>query len=241
MPANSSTRPKAVANTGKLTKAVTTNGFSFDPQAAVRLISRRDGIMKQVIRAAGPFALKLQRDPLQMLVRSILSQQISTSAARSIREKLECALPGGRVTARALSELSPEDTRACGISNQKHGYIQDLVQRVNSGDVNLRRLSTASDQEIIAKLVQVHGIGVWTAKMFLIFCLGRPDVLPFEDYGVRAAIRNLYGLAELPSRAQVETIAEPWRPFATVASWYCWRSLDLVKNKSQAVTKRDAK
>lgn len=162
-----------------------------------------------------------------MLVRSIVFQQISGAAARTILGRLTEALPGKKLTPEGLAALSTEEYRLAGVSKQKGGYLQSLAALSLSGDLKLARIGRYADEDVIAQLTQVKGIGVWTAQMFLMFSLGRPDVLPWDDLGVRQAIRKLYGLAEMPTRAESERIAAPWRPYASVASWYCWRSLEI--------------
>jgi DNA-3-methyladenine glycosylase II len=126
-----------------------------------------------------------------------------------------------------VAALSTQQLRAAGLSPQKTSYLHDLAAKVRDGTVRLDRVHRMSDEEVIAELIQVKGIGVWTAQMFLMFSLGRPDVFPHDDLGIRAALRKLYGLADLPRREESLAIAEPWRPYATIACWYCWRSLDL--------------
>jgi DNA-3-methyladenine glycosylase II len=206
--------------------------------AAINHVRNADPVMSRIIEDVGPFTLRLERDRFQMLVRSIISQQISTSAARSIRQRLEnLAGPEGLTPAR-LASLSVEELRAAGISPQKASYLQDLSQRVAAGDVQLRHIGRRSDEQIIEQLTQIKGIGRWTAQMFLIFSLGRWDVFPHDDLGVRTALRWHYGLDDLPDKATSQTIAEPWRPYATVAVWYCWRSLDRrrqTKPKNTAI------
>jgi DNA-3-methyladenine glycosylase II len=184
-------------------------------------------VLRRLIKQVGPLALKLDRDPFRMLVRSILSQQISTSAARYIRLRLEERLGRGGITCKNLNSLETGALRECGLSGQKQAYITDLVCRVDNGQINMREIARLPDDEVIQQLTQVKGIGVWTVKMLLIFCLGRGDVLPFEDYGVRAAMRNLYDLPDLATKGEALEIGEPWHPYCSVASWYCWRSLDL--------------
>jgi DNA-3-methyladenine glycosylase II len=165
-----------------------------------------------------------------MLVRSIVSQQISTSAARAIRRRLqELAGPEG-LTAANLARFGADELRSVGLSPQKASYVADLAAKANDGTVDLRRIGRLSDDDVVETLTQVKGIGRWTAQMFLIFSLGRSDVFPHDDLGVRTAIRDRYGLPELPDRATSHAIAAPWRPYASVASWYCWRSLDLARN-----------
>lgn len=116
--------------------------------------------------------------------------------------------------------------RALGLSGQKSAYIRDLACKTRDGDVVFRRLSRLADDDVIAHLTPVKGIGVWTVQMFLIFALRRPDVLPVADYGIRVAIKKAYGLPDLPKPAEMETVAAPWRPYRSVACWYLWRSLD---------------
>ena len=187
-------------------------------------------IMRQIIDEVGPFTLRLERDRFRMLVRSIISQQISTGAARSIRRRLEeLAAPVG-LTAASLTRFSSEQLRSAGISPQKAKYILDLAANVQDGDVDLRQMGRFSDERVIEQLTTVKGIGRWTAQMFLIFSLGRMDVFPHDDLGVRSAIRDRYGLDELPDKETSCAIADKWRPYASVASWYCWRSLDVVRN-----------
>ncbi|HET9220268.1 MAG TPA: DNA-3-methyladenine glycosylase 2 family protein [Terriglobia bacterium] len=183
--------------------------------------------MREVIRRAGPFAMKLKRDRFQALVYSILGQQISGKAAAAVRQKLEdLARPEGLTPSR-LSSFSLDELRSAGLSRQKASYILDLAQRVDEGTLSLERLARRPDDAVIESLIEVKGIGVWTAHMFLIFSLGRLDVLPHGDYGVRSAIQKLYNLEDLPDRDTCHRIAEPWRPYASIASWYCWRSLEF--------------
>ena len=171
--------------------------------------------------------MKLRRDRFQALVFSILSQQISGKAAAAIRRKfLDFVGPDG-LNARFISTLTVADLRTVGLSRQKATYILDLAQRVHEGTLPLERLARLSDDEVIEALIAVKGIGVWTAHMFLMFSLGRLDIMPHGDYGVRSAIQKLYGLDELPDRQTCHRIAECWRPYASIAAWYCWRSLEL--------------
>ncbi len=199
-------------------------------QAARRHLRAADPVMKAIIDAVGPYTLRFDRDRFGLLVRSIVSQQISTNAARAIRKRLqELAGPAG-LTAANLVRFTTDELRSVGLSPQKAAYVADLTAKVNGGTVDLRRIGRLSDEQVVETLTQVKGIGRWTAQMFLIFSLGRPDVFPHDDLGVRAAIRDRYGLADLPDKATSLAIATPWRPYASVASWYCWRSLDLARN-----------
>ena len=196
-------------------------------QKARRHLRAADPVMKAVIDAVGPCSLGLERNRFRMLVCSIISQQISGSAASSIFKRLR-KLAGHRgLNAANLAQFTVEELRSVGLSSQKASYMADLAQKVNEGTVDLRQIGRLSDERVIEQLTQVKGIGRWTAQMFLIFSLGRLDVFPYDDLGVRTAIRNRYGLANLPDKPTALAIAAPWRPYATVASWYCWRSLDL--------------
>jgi DNA-3-methyladenine glycosylase II len=196
-------------------------------ERGVKHLRRADPVLRNVIRRAGPFTLKLRHDRFQALVFSIVSQQISGKAALSIRQKLIDRVGLKGLTPEGVSALSMEDLRAVGLSKQKASYIRDLAERVRAGAVPLRHLARLSDDDVIEALIQIKGIGVWTAHMFLIFSLGRLDVMPHGDYGVRSAIQKLYGLDALPDRATCHRIAEPWRPYASIAAWYCWRSLEF--------------
>ena len=199
-------------------------------KAAVRHLRHRDPVMRRLIDEVGPFTLRPERDRFLMLVRSIISQQISTGAARSIRLRLEQLLAPGSICPKTLVGRGTTALRSVGLSPQKATYVLDLAQKTLDGTVALRSIGRCSDDVVIDRLTQVKGIGRWTAQMFLIFALGRLDVFPEDDLGVRSAMRNLYGLADLPDKSTSRTIAEAWRPYASVASWYCWRSLDLAKN-----------
>ncbi len=189
-----------------------------------------DPVMKSMIDDVGPYTLRFERDRFGLLVRSIVSQQISTVAARAIRKRLlELVGPDG-LTAANLARFTADQLRAVGLSRQKAFYMADLATKVNNGTVDLQRIGRLSDERVVEMLTQVKGIGRWTAQMFLIFALGRPDVFPHDDLGVRTAIRDRYGLADLPDKKTSHAIAAPWRPFASVATWYCWRTLDLARN-----------
>ena len=197
-------------------------------EAAAKHLRKKCPVMRRVVDQVGPCTMKVQRDRFGMLARSILYQQISGHAAKAILGRLLSRLPDGRLTAAGLATLSDEAFRESGVSGQKAGYLRSLAGLNLDGTVKLTGLAKWSDQEIIDELVRIKGVGVWTAQMFLMFSLGRPDVLPWDDLGVRMAVRKLYGLEEMPKRADCERIAAPWRPYASIGSWYCWRSLEIV-------------
>jgi len=200
-------------------------------ELALRHLRRADPVMRQVIRKAGPFALQRRRNRFRALVFSILGQQISGKAAAAIRARLVDYLKPRPISAASIALMSSQELRSVGLSTQKASYLLDLAERVASGALKLDRVSRLPDDEVIAALTQIKGIGVWTAQMFLIFSLGRMDVFPHDDLGVRVAIRNLYGLDELPNKEVSHRIAAPWRPYASIASWYCWRSLEFKDKK----------
>ena len=195
-------------------------------RSAQTQLKKNDPQMREIIRRVGPFTLRPKSNHFQMLANSIISQQISVAAAQTISERLLERLGRGGLTATAISKLDLDQLREVGISRQKGTYLLDLVQHVEAGDLNLKSLARKSDDVIVEQLTVVKGIGVWTAQMFLIFSLGRLDVLPVGDYGIRKAIQQEYELAELPSPKEIERLAQPWRPYATIASWYLWQSLD---------------
>lgn len=199
----------------------------LDQRIIHRHFRRADPTMAEVVRRIGPMTLRPQRDRFRMLVRSILSQQISTAAARTIRRRLEEHLGADGVRPESLARMTPAQFRALGVSRQKAGYLRDLAGKCRDGQVRLARLGRLDDEQVIAELTQVRGIGRWSAQMFLIFSLGRLDVFPHDDLGVRSAIRRLYGFAQLPGKDQCLAIGQRWRPYATVGSWYCWRFLEL--------------
>ncbi|MBW3540390.1 MAG: DNA-3-methyladenine glycosylase 2 family protein [Planctomycetes bacterium] len=189
-------------------------------------LRRADPVMRDLVERVGQFRLRRARDRFRLLVRSIVSQQISTKAARSIRLRLEQLVAPQPPTALNLSRLATSAMRGAGLSAQKAAYLLDLCEHVLDGRLRLETIGRKSDEDIIADLVQVKGIGRWTAQMFLIFGLVRLDVFPHDDLGVRTALHRLYRLEDLPKRAAAEGIAAAWRPYASIATWYCWRSLD---------------
>lgn len=192
--------------------------------------------MRDLIPTCPPLTtLTLKTNRFGSLADSILSQQISIHAARSVRRRLDELAGPGDVTAETITRLTNDELRGAGISRPKIAYLKDLSERVCSGEVRLDQLGRLKDENVIAELTRVKGIGVWTAQMFLIFSLGRLDVLPYDDFGVRTAIKRLYDLDELPDKATALEIAAPWRPWATVASWYCWRSHEKQGRKSGGI------
>jgi DNA-3-methyladenine glycosylase II len=183
-------------------------------QSARRHLRGKDPVMAAIINAVGPYTLRFERDRFSMLVRSIISQQISTSAARAIRKRLMDLVGPDGLTADNLATFTVDELRPVGLSPQKASYVADLAAKLNDGTVNLRQIGRLSDENVVEILTQVKGIGRWTAQMFLIFSLGRPDVFPHGDLGVKTAIRDRYGLDDLPDKATSQAIATPWRPYS---------------------------
>jgi len=201
-------------------------------EQGLRHLRSADPVMARMIRQVGPFAMRLERNRFWMLVRAILSQQLSTKAARTICARVEMLLEGQRIP-QAVGSLTVEQLRTAGVSLRKSEYILELAQEVASGNVVLANIGRRKDEEIVKLLTEARGIGRWTAEMFLIFSLGRLDVLPVSDLGIRTAIRDNYALTKLPSESECQRIGSNWRPFTSVASWYCWRSIDAVTPKKK--------
>ena len=195
-------------------------------RSAERHLARSCPHMQEVIRVVGPCELQTQPDGFRMLVRSVTAQQISGTAARAIGGRLEALVGADGISASSLRACDEEQLRTVGYSGRKASYLLALSDAVLDGGLDLAGMDRLEDEEVIRQLTQVRGIGVWTAKMYLIFCLGRPDVLPHEDLGVRQALRRFHALEALPDKCRSIELARPWRPYASVASWYCWRSLD---------------
>jgi DNA-3-methyladenine glycosylase II len=206
--------------------ALRTRPLPYDPEAARRHISRRDATMRAIVKACGPLDLRRRGTPFQSLMRALLYQQLAGAAAAAIERRF-LGLYGGRAPApKELLLTTPEQLRSVGLSRQKSSYLHSLAEHFENGTLSDRRLPRLSDDEVVAAVTQIKGIGRWTADMLLLFSLGRPDVLPVGDYGVRKSMMLSYGLAELPDPKTMERVAGPWRPYRSAASWYLWRSMD---------------
>ncbi len=193
---------------------------------AILHLKKADPVLGSVIQRVGRYRIEYRDPGFQTLVRSIVYQQLSGRVASVIFGRLAALLPDGDITPAAILKLTPAKMRRAGLSKQKTSYIRDLARKTVRGKLKFELLPFLSDDDVIEELTQVKGIGVWTAHMFLIFALQRPDVLPVGDLGVRSAIRKVYGLEELPRAEQMVELAAAWRPYCSVASWYLWRSLD---------------
>jgi DNA-3-methyladenine glycosylase II len=192
---------------------------------AIQHLRLSDPILAEIIDRVGEFRMEFREPGFETLTRSIVYQQLSGRVARVIFGRLLKAC-GGSLTPGAVLKLRPARMRALGLSMQKTAYIRDLARHTRDGTVVFDELAGLSDEDVIERLTQVKGIGVWTAHMFLMFALQRHDVFPSGDLGIRNAIRKAYGFVELPQAGEMHVLAEKWRPYCTVASWYLWRSLE---------------
>ena len=192
-----------------------------------RLLARRDPVIRDLMRRHGRCGLAdaQHTDPFRALVRAIVSQQLSTKAAATIAGRVE-ALLGGTLTPEGIAGVSDPQLRAVGLSGQKIGYMRDLCARIQDGSLPLDSLHTLDDAAVVEALTKVKGIGRWTAEMFLMFRLHRPDVLPVGDLGIVKAVQRAYGLRKAPDPKRLTRIGEPWRPYRSIACWYLWASLD---------------
>jgi len=194
---------------------------------AVRHLKKSDPVLAAIIERVGPCKLTFREPTFESLVRSIAFQQLNGKAARTIYDRLVAAA-GGALTPESILALSVEQMRAVGLSRQKLSYIRDLAERAISGEIDFARLPEMSDEDVIEHLTRVKGIGVWSAQMFLMFALRRPNILPTTDYGVRAAIMKNYRKRKLPDHKQIVKLARAWHPYCSVACWYLWRSGETI-------------
>jgi DNA-3-methyladenine glycosylase II len=191
---------------------------------AKRALARRDAVMGAIIRSRPKVFLMRRGEPFLTLARAICGQQISVKAAQSVWDRVVACC--GEVTPEKVLSRPRPQLRACGLSDRKTEYIADLAQHFADGRIHVHRWPEMSDEEIIAELVEVRGIGRWTAEMFLIFNLMRPDVFPLDDLGLQKAIRVSYFRKKSVSIRTMRKLGESWRPWRSVATWYLWRSLD---------------
>lgn len=204
-------------------------GQSVDYAVARRTLARRDPILRDLMRRHGACGLAASQrtDPFQALVHAIISQQLSTRAAATIASRVD-ALLGGLPGPATLAKVSDAQLRSAGLSGQKIGYLRALSAHVTDGSLVLDALDAMPDEAVIEALTQVKGIGRWTAEMFLMFRLHRPDVLPVGDLGINKAVQRAYRLRTVPSPTRLLRLGESWRPYRSVACWYLWASLSNV-------------
>ncbi|HWX54896.1 MAG TPA: DNA-3-methyladenine glycosylase [Verrucomicrobiae bacterium] len=193
---------------------------------ALTHLQKSDPVLASIITRVGAYKITYREPAFETLVRAIVFQQLSTKAASTIYGRFEAAA-GGAATPEAIQGLTVGEMRRCGLSKQKIGYIRDLAGHALEGKLNFEQLHAMPDDEVIAVLTDIKGIGVWTAHMFLMFALRRHDVLPTGDLGIQSAIKRAYGKRAMPKPKQIEKIAKNWHPYCSVASWYLWRSLEL--------------
>jgi len=200
---------------------------------ALTHLRKVDPVLRDVIERVGPCKLRPYTDGshFEFIARSIIYQQLSGKAAATIHGRVQ-TLCGGTVTAAPLSGLPDDALRGCGLSRQKLGYLRDLSAHAADGSLDTAHFAEMPDEEITRQLTLVKGVGVWTAQMFLMFRLGRPDVLPVLDLGVRKGVQRAYRLRKLPDAKRVEKIARPWAPYRTIGSWYMWRVLELAAKRA---------
>jgi len=203
--------------------------LAIDYSRARRVLARRDPILRDLMRRHGPCGLAESQhtDPFVALLHAIISQQLSTKAAATIAGRVEALMDGTPTAARAAA-VTDQQLRGAGLSGQKVRYLRDLCARIEAGTLPLDTLDHMTDDQVIDALTQVKGIGRWTAEMFLMFRLHRPDVLPLDDLGIIKAVQRVYRLRKVPSPARLLRLGESWRPYRSVACWYLWASLDNV-------------
>jgi len=195
---------------------------------AVAHLSKHDPVLAPVIAQSGPCTIQPHKDYYQELVDSIISQQLSVHAARAIENRFRDLFGGKFPAPQEILSTDVETLRGIGFSRAKAAYVLDLAQHIVDGKVKFDHLDNLSNEEVLAELIQVKGIGEWTVHMFLMFCMGRLDVLPVGDLGIRNGVRKLYKLSNAPTPDKVTQIAKKnhWHPYESVASWYVWQSLD---------------
>jgi 3-methyladenine DNA glycosylase/8-oxoguanine DNA glycosylase len=210
--------------------------LSFDAEAAIAHLTDRDAKLGALIAKVGPLALVTEtaRSTFEALARAIVYQQLHGKAAATIFARLGALFPRGRLRPEALLALEEAALRGAGLSRNKMLALRDLAARTLDGTVpHVRRLHTMTDEDIVTQLAEVRGIGRWTVEMLLIFRLGRPDVLPVHDYGVRHGFKLAYRKRALPTPKELARHGEKWRPFRTAASWYLWRAVDLARTTTR--------
>src|SRR2546422_2154949 len=204
--------------------------LTYDPESAVTHLQAADPALARLIAEIGPFTLEPRDGSFRTLGRAIFFQQLAGPAARAILNRVLATLGTDEERWFAPQQLlaaTDEDLRAAGLSRQKLVYLRDLAQKFASQELSEDDFHHLDDEAVIERASRVKGIGRWTAEMFLIFSLGRPDVLPVDDLGVRRGIQITYGLPDLPKPEEMRQIAEPWRPYRSVGTWYMWRALGV--------------
>ena len=205
--------------------------LTYDPEAAVAHLRRADPTLARIIDSVGPLTFEPRDGAFRSLARAIFFQQLAGPAARAIMGRVLESLGTDDkrfFTPRQCLAASEEQLRSAGLSRQKVAYLRDLSEKFAGGELREGEFAAEDDEEVIRKVTSVKGIGRWTGEMFLIFSLGRPDVLPVDDLGVRRGFQQAYGLKELATPEEMQRIAEPWRPYRSGGTWYMWRSLGVA-------------
>jgi DNA-3-methyladenine glycosylase II len=195
-------------------------------QKAINHLKKSDPVMRGIIERVGPFRMEFGEPVFHSLAEAIIYQQLNGKAAVTIFKRFT-ALAGDPVVPEGIVKLTDEQMRTVGLSKQKSSYLRDMSERAIRGELDFTRLPEMTDEEVIKHLTQVKGVGVWTAQMFLMFTLRRPNVLPTGDFGIQMAIKKHYNKRKMPKPVQMEKIAKPWEPYRSIACWYLWRSLDV--------------
>ena len=193
-------------------------------QLGVRHVCRADPRIRELVKKHGPIKFRVDGDPFESLVEAIISQQLSGRSAQAIFGKLKALLQTEVIDAQALNNLTASKLRKAGVSPQKIRYLKDLSSQVVNGHLDLDPLRRKPDDEVTRILDEVKGIGPWTAQMFLLFVLGRADILPVDDLGIQLAIQRVYSLRKLPKPEKIEQIATKWHPYCSIASLYLWHA-----------------
>jgi DNA-3-methyladenine glycosylase II len=198
-------------------------------RSALLHLKQADPVLRAIVERVGPYRIRYAEPDFETVARSIVFQQLSGQSARAIFGRVKELVSGnGRMTPQGVLVRTDADLRGAGLSRRKAEYLRDLAEKTEAGDIDFARLAALSDDDVIRQLTVVRGVGVWTAQMFLMFALRRPDVLPAGDLGIRSALRRAYRLRTLPTPAKIEQLARKWHPYCSAASWYLWRSADDV-------------
>ncbi len=212
-------------------RATIADVLTYDPEAAVTHLRKADPTLARIIDSAGPLTIEPRGGAFRTLARAIFFQQLAGPAARAIMGRVLESLDtddGRFFNPKQLLAATEEGLRSAGLSRQKVAYLRDLSEKFAVGELREGEFAAEDDEEVIRKVTSVKGIGRWTAEMFLIFSLGRLDVLPVDDLGVRRGFEQAYGLKELATPEEMRRIAEPWRPYRSAGTWYMWRSLGVA-------------
>jgi DNA-3-methyladenine glycosylase II len=220
--------PPRQSNAPSVRRQMRARRLPYDADAARTHLLKADPVMRDIVRLAGPFVMEVRGRPYQSLLRAILYQQRAGAAAAAIERRFLAIFDDRVPEPDELAVVPDEAFRGAGVSRQKASYVRSLGEHFASGELSDRRILRAADDDVIEQVTRIRGIGRWTADMLLMFCLGRPDVLPVGDLGVQNSMRTAYRLEALPAPARMIEIAEPWRPYRSAGSWYLWRRGDVL-------------